>query len=147
MVSPEMLRRFSCFSPISEESLTSLAMLAKEECVPAGRQLFGEGDPADSLRLILDGEVDVDYMLGTGERCTVDTVTAGEILGWPALVEPYKMSCIATTRKQTRLIRIDAKRLQTLCEQDPLLGYRLASQVIRLLAERLDATRALLATA
>jgi CRP-like cAMP-binding protein len=147
MVSPEMLRRFSCFSPISEESLKSLAMLTKEERVQAGRRLFGEGDPADAVRLILDGEVDVQYALGSGELCTVDTLTAGEILGWPALVEPYKMTCIATTRKPTHMLRIDAKRLHALCEQDPLLGYRLTSQVVRLLAERLDGTRALLATA
>jgi CRP-like cAMP-binding protein len=145
MVSPELLRRFSCFSPISEESLKSLAMITKEECVQAGHRLFGEGEPADSLGLILDGEVDIQCLLRGGELCTVDTLTTGEILGWPALVEPYKMTCIATTRKQTHMLRIEAKRLHALCEQDPLLGYRLTSQVVRLLAERLDGTRAQLA--
>jgi CRP-like cAMP-binding protein len=146
MVSPEMLRRFGCFFPISEESLKSLAMTSREECVPAGQRLFSEGDPADSLDLILEGEADIQYLLGTGEFRTVDTLTAGDILGWPALVEPYRMTCFATTRTQTQMIRIDAARLRELCEQDPLLGYRLTSHVVKLLAERLDGTCAQLAT-
>ena len=146
MISPEMLRRFSCFSPIRAESLKALAMLSREECVPAGRQLFATGDPADALSLIVDGEVNIQYTLGTGELRIVDTLVAGEILGWPALVEPYRITCIATTCKPTHLIWIEAKGLRELCEQDPLLGYRLMTEVITILTERLEATRAQLAT-
>jgi len=147
MISPEMLRRFNCFSPVREESLQALATIAREESVAAGRHLFGEGDPADTLSLIVDGEVDVRYLLGSGESRVVDTLIAGDIVGWSALVEPYKMTGIATTCKPTRLIRIQAKPLRELCERDPLLGYRLSTQVVRLLADRLEATRAHLATA
>ena len=147
MVSPEMLRRFNCFSPVREESLKALATIAREESLPAGRQVFGEGDPADTLSLIVDGEVDIRYLLGSGESRVVDTLIAGDILGWSALVEPYKMTGIATTCKPTRLIRIQAQPLRELCERDPLLGYRLSTQVVRLLADRLEGTRAQLATA
>lgn len=146
MVSPEMLRRFSCFYSISEATLKSVAMMSREDHVPPGRRLFAEGEPADSLGLIVDGEVDIQYALGNGELRTVDTLTAGEILGWPAMVEPYRITCIATTRKPTHLIQIEAKRLRQLCEEDPLLGYRLTGEVVRLLAERLDATSTQLAT-
>jgi CRP-like cAMP-binding protein len=147
MVSPEMLRRFSCFSPVHEKSLEAVAMIAREELVAAGRQLFSEGDPADTLSLIVDGEVEIRYLLGSGEPRVVDTLIAGDILGWSALVQPHKMTGIATTRKPTRLIRIQAQPLRELCERDPLLGYRLTTQVVRLLADRLDGTRAQLATA
>ena len=99
MVSPEMLRRFNCFSPVGEESLKALATIAREESLPAGRQVFGEGDPADTLSLVVDGEVDIRYVLGSGESCVVDTLIAGDILGWSALVEPHKMTGIAATRK------------------------------------------------
>jgi len=147
MVSPEMLRRFNCFFPVREESLKALATIAREESVAAGRHVFGEGDPADTLSLIVDGEVDIRYLLGSGESRVVDTLIAGDILGWSALVEPFKMTGIATTCKPTRLIRIPAQPLRELCERDPLLGYRLSTQVVRLLADRLEATRAQLATA
>jgi CRP/FNR family transcriptional regulator, cyclic AMP receptor protein len=147
MVSPEMLRRFSCFSPIGEGSLRALAMIAREECVGGGSRLFSEGDPADTLSIILDGEVDIQYMLGTGELRSVDTLSSGDILGWSALVEPHKMTGIATTRRETRMVHIEAKPLRDLCERDPLLGYRLMGQAAKLLADRLDGTRVRLATA
>ena len=147
MVSPEMLRRFNCFSPVREECLKALASIAREESVAAGRQVFGEGDPADTLSLIVEGEIDIRYLLGSGEWRVVDTLIAGDILGWSALVEPHRITGIATTRKPTRLIRIQAQPLRELCEHDPLLGYRLSTQVVRLLADRLEGTRAQLATA
>lgn len=147
MISPETLRRFSCFSPVEEGSLRAVAMIANEECIPAGTRIFGEGDPADTLSIILDGEVDIQYTLASGELRSVDLLLAGEIVGWSALVEPYKMTGIATACRDTRLIKVEARRLRELCEQDPLLGYRLMSQVAKLLADRLEAARVQLAVA
>jgi len=146
MLSPEMLRRFNCFTPIREESLKALAMIANESCVPAGTRLFQEGDPADMLSLIADGEVDIQYATGSGELRTVDTLVRGDLLGWSALVEPYKMTSVATASTGVRLVIIEARRLRALCEQDPQLGYRLMTQACRLLGDRLDATRLQLAT-
>jgi CRP-like cAMP-binding protein len=145
MISPESLRRLSCFSPISEASLKRAAMIAREETVPAGTRLFNEGDPADTLGIILSGEVDIQYTLPDGERRTVDTLIAGDIVGWSALVPPHKLTASATTCKETKLIKVEAKRLRELCEEDPLLGYRLMTQVAKLLADRLDGARVQLA--
>jgi CRP/FNR family transcriptional regulator, cyclic AMP receptor protein len=146
MISPELLRRYNCFSPIGEESLKAVAMMANEAFVPAGTQLFSEGDPADTLSIIVDGEVDIQYTLGTGELRTVDTLVKGDPLGWSALVEPYKMTGAATASADTRLIKVDAKRLRELCDRDPLLGYRLMTQVVKLLDDRLHGARVQLAT-
>jgi CRP/FNR family transcriptional regulator, cyclic AMP receptor protein len=146
MISPEMLRRFSCFSPICEETLKALAMIASESCVPAGTRLFGEGESADALSIIVDGEVDIGYTIGSGELRTVDTLVRGDLLGWSALVPPHKTTGVATASSDTRLVRIEAQPLRDLCEQDPRLGYRLMTQACRLLGDRLDATRLQLVT-
>ena len=145
MISPEVLRRFPCFAPVSEESLKAVAMMARAECLRAGSRLFGEGDPADLVSIIVDGNVDIQYRLANGELRTVDTLIGGDIVGWSALVEPYKMTSTATASKDTNLIMVDAKPLRALCERDPLLGYRLLRQVAKLLADRLDAARVQLA--
>jgi CRP-like cAMP-binding protein len=147
MISPELLRRYQCFASVSEESLKAVAVLADEAVVPAGTQIHNEGEPADILSLIVEGTVDIKYTLANGERRTVDTLEPGDLLGWPAMVEPYRITCIATARTPTRLIKIDAKRLRALCEKDLLLGYRIMGQVTKLLAERLDGARVQLATA
>jgi CRP-like cAMP-binding protein len=145
MISPEVLRRYPCFTGLDEGSLKQLAMIAEEKTVPANTVLFREGDPANHLAIILKGEVNIQYIIGNGELRTVDTLVEGDPLRWSALVEPYKATALGTTTKETHLAHIDAAKLRRLCEQEPILGYRLMTQVAQLLANRLDGARVQLA--
>jgi CRP/FNR family transcriptional regulator, cyclic AMP receptor protein len=145
MISPEVLRRYPYFAGLSDESLKQLAMIAEEKTVPANSVMFREGDPASHLSVILKGEVNIQYMLGNEELRTVDTLVEGDLLMWSALVEPYRATALGTTTKDTRLARIDAAKLRLLCENEPILGYRLMTQVARLLAHRLEGARVQLA--
>jgi len=147
MVSPEMLRRYPYFAKISEESLKEIAMMAEERSYPAGLQLFNEGDPADYLNIIVEGEVQIQYQLGNGEKRTVDTLVAGDILVWSALIEPYRTTAIGTTSKTTKVIAIKAKPLRELCDRDPMVGYQLTREIAKLLAHRLESARVQLAAA
>ncbi|MGO8753477.1 MAG: Crp/Fnr family transcriptional regulator [Thermoguttaceae bacterium] len=141
MISPELVRRYNCFAPVPEESLKAVAMIAKEVFIPQGTRLFNEGDPAEFLSLIADGEVRIQYQWNNGEMRTIDTLVKGDLLGWSALVEPYKMTGAATTCTGVHLIQVAGAPLRRLCESDPLLGYRLMSQVAKLLADRLESAR------
>jgi CRP/FNR family transcriptional regulator, cyclic AMP receptor protein len=145
MISPEVLRRYPYFVGINDESLKQLAAIAEEKVVPAGSVMFREGDPASYLSVILKGEVHVQYMLGNGELRTVDTLVDGDLLMWSALVEPYKATALGMTTKETHMVRIDAAKLRICCEKEPILGYRLMTQVAKLLAHRLDGARVQLA--
>jgi hydrogenase maturation protease len=145
MISPEVLRRYPYFAGIDEESLKQLAMIAEEKAVPVNTVMFREGDPASHLSIIVKGEVNIQYILGNGELRTVDTLVDGDLLMWSALVEPYKATALGTTTRETHLVRIDAAKLRLLCEQEPILGYRLMTQVARLLAHRLEGARVQLA--
>jgi len=145
MISPELLRRYPYFAQISEDSLKAVAMIAEEKTIPRNTHLFSEGDPADSLSIIVRGEVSIQYVLGDGQRRTVDTLVDGDILMWSAMIEPYKATALGTASKDTQLIAIDARKLRGLCDRDPLLGYRLAMQIAKLLAHRLEGARVQLA--
>lgn len=145
MISPEVLRRYPYFAQVQEESLKQLAMMAEEKRIPANTVLFREGDAAAHFSIILKGEVNVQYELGTGELRTVDTFVDGDLLGWSAIIEPYKFTAMATAVQDLTLARIDAAKLRQLCERDPQLGYQLAIQVAKLLAHRLEGARVQLA--
>ena len=146
MISPETLRRYPYFAAVSDESLKALAMIAEERVIPAGTEIFRQGDPAGCLHIITWGEVNIQYLLGNGEVRTVDTLVEGDLLCWSALVEPYKTTAIGTASKETHTVCLGAHELRALCEQDPLLGYRLTTQVAKLLANRLESARVQLAT-
>ena len=145
MISPEVLRRYTYFVGLSDESLKQLAMIAEEKAVSANSVMFREGDPASHLSIILKGEVNIQYILGNDELRTVDTLVDGDLLMWSALVEPYKATARGTAMKETHLACIDAAKLRLLCEKEPILGYRLMTQVARLLAHRLEGARIQLA--
>jgi CRP/FNR family cyclic AMP-dependent transcriptional regulator len=146
MISPETLRRYPYFGGIGEESLKQIAMLADEVTVPAGTCMFHEGDPAHYLYIIVQGEVNIQYLLGNDELRTVDTLVDGDVLVWSAMIEPYKTTAIGTANKECRLVRISAPKLRELCEHDPLVGYRLTTQIAKLLSHRLEGARIQLAS-
>jgi CRP-like cAMP-binding protein len=145
MISPETLRRYPYFAGIGDESLRQVAMIVEEKRVPADSVLFRQGDPARWLCIILSGEVKLQYLLGSGELRTVDTLVPGELMGWSAMVEPYKYTAVGTTTKPSELAMIDSGKLRQLCDRDPLLGYRLLMEVAKLLGDRLEGARIQLA--
>jgi CRP-like cAMP-binding protein len=146
MISPEVLRRYPYFADVKEDSLKEVAMISNEETISAGTRLFEEEDKADNLYIIVDGEIDVQYTLGSGELRTVDTVVPGELVMWSALVEPYRSTAVGIARNDTKLVKIDGQKLRELCESDHDLGYRMLICVTKLLANRLEGARVQLAT-
>ena len=146
MITPDLLRRYVYFSDLSDEGLRKLIAIADEVSVAAGETLFAEFDPADRFYLIVEGEVDLDYELGSGELRLVDALVDGELLVWSAFVEPYRCTTTGIATKDTRLICFDAARLRAACEEDHELGHHLLEHVAQMLATRLEGARTQLAT-
>jgi CRP-like cAMP-binding protein len=145
MISPELLRRYPYFAPIRESTLKRIAMVSHERKYHSGEHVFDEGDPASHLYMIVHGEVELQYLLPSGEPRTIDMIPAGELIGWTALVDPHRRSARAVADRETEIVAIDADALRNLCEEDPGLGYRLMAQICKTLSSRLDATRVQLA--
>ena len=122
-------------------------MIADEVAAEAGKTLFSEGDLADAMFILVDGEVDMQYTLGNGEQRTVDTLVAGDLMVWSALVEPYRCTATGTTSKPLQADLDQRPRsCASLCEQNQDLGYRMLICVTQLLATRLEGARVQLAT-
>ena len=146
MISPEQLRRYPFFANVSEDALKEAAMVSDEVTAEAGKTLFSEGDRADTMYVLVDGEVDIKYTLGDGEKRTIDTLVAGDIVVWSTLVEPHRCTATGVTRKPCKLISINGPKLRELCEKNHDLGYRMLISITQLLAARLDGARVQLAT-
>ena len=107
----------------------------------AGELICREGQPADHFYLIRAGKIALEiHVPGRGGR-TIQTLGAGEILGWSWLVPPYNWRFDARAAEMTRAIVFDGKCLRDKCETDHELGYELQKRVIAILGEYLDATR------
>ena len=81
MISPELLRRYPYFADVSEDALKEVPMIGEENSATADTTLFTDGDRADSLHILVEGEVDLKYTLDNGDQRTVDTLVALVRLG------------------------------------------------------------------
>lgn len=146
MISPEILRRYPYFAAAQDAGLRDLAMICEEELIPAGTVMYREGDKADKLYILVEGEVDIQYTLGSGELRTVDTIVPGELMMWSALVEPYKSTAVVTTRQDSKVIAMDSDKLRIFCTSDREVANDVLLHVTKLLATRLEGARIQLAT-
>ena len=107
----------------------------------AGELIFREGDPANRFYLILSGKVALEsYIEGKGHTL-IQTIGAGDVLGWSWLFPPYFWHFDALAVEPTDAIFIYATPLREECESDHELGYELMKRMAQIMMNRLQATR------
>jgi len=110
---------------------------------PVGKIIFNEGLPAHRFYLILEGEVALESANGKqgAKPHLVQTIKAGDVIGWSWLFPPYLWNFDARAVKPTKAIIFFATTLREQCEKDPRLGYELMKRVANVVINRLQATR------
>ena len=107
----------------------------------AGTYIFREGEEADRFYLIRHGKVALEVFAPNRGTITIQTLEAGEILGWSWLIPPYRWRFDAKAIEMTRAIALDAKCLRGKCEEDHDLGYELLKRFAYIIGQRLEAAR------
>ena len=141
MVPVEVLRKYLDAADVSDETIEAVAELSNEKTYEADDIIFREDQTSEHLYIVTSGRVDVQYLLASGKRQTVDNLEPGDFLVWSAVVNPHTTDAIAICRAKSTLVAIEAEGLRELCEKDPLFGYRLVSQLARVIRRRLQAAR------
>jgi CRP-like cAMP-binding protein len=103
--------------------------------------IFQESFEADRFYLIHTGHVALQVFVPGGGLTTIQTVGAGEALGWSWLYPPYRWHFGATAIEPTEAVVLDARRLREEMRENHDIGYAIAMRVGQLTLERLQATR------
>lgn len=106
-----------------------------------GRFLFREGEESNQFYIIREGKVAVQVHAVSRGSITVETVGAGEVLGWSWLIPPYLWHFDAKAADPVRAIALDGKCLRGKCESDHDLGYELLKRFAHIIEQRLAAMR------
>lgn len=153
MVSPEMLRRYPFFAHLDGPRLRALAMLTDEYACKQGEKLFEVGQPADEMYLLVQGGIDLYYVVAdrqdpsSRKEYFVGEVDPGELFGLSALIEPYLHTSMTVVNQDSLVLKIDAARLRALCEEDLPFAYTLMRHAAQTLMDRLQESRIQLAAA
>ena len=151
MISPEFLRRYPFFGTLNDAELKAIAMITEETEVAQGLTLFSEGQTADTLYFLIDGNIDLYYVVEeqfhpeTRKEFIVGEINPGEVFAISTLIEPHVYTSTAKVDKPGKVLKIQATALRELLKKDCTLGYKMMCQVAHAAIERLGAARVMLA--
>lgn len=107
----------------------------------AGEHLFREGQPADAFYVVRHGSVALETFVPARGPVVIETIDAGEVIGWSWLFPPYRWHFDARALTVVRATGFDGACLRRKCDHDPALGYDLMGRFAQVLIERLQWTR------
>ena len=135
------------FEHFSRTELTALLQEAYIEVHPAGSMILTHGKPADALHMLIAGRAQLIYGhdADPGEApvdfSSQTIAEPGRVLGWSALVAPYRYRAGAIAMQECRTMAFPHQTLLALTQEHPDFGARLMQQTLHLLGSRLRETR------
>jgi CRP-like cAMP-binding protein len=142
----ELLRQVELFRDLSSDGLRRVLAIGKGETLDAGQYLFLLGDDANELFVVLRGSLNLCLPIalrGTVKDITVESVGAGQALGWSALVKPYRFTLSARATEPSDVVGFARNDLQQLFEAELGIGYSVLTRVSEVMGIRLVTFQAL----
>jgi len=123
---------------------TQLALLS--DCAIAvhfkkGQTILREGEMANRFYLIESGKVVLESVEKSSNPLIIETIGAGDLLGWSWMFPPYAWNFTARATEPTNAIFFYGTILREYCERDPSLGYELFKRMAPVILRRLQAAR------
>jgi CRP-like cAMP-binding protein len=106
-----------------------------------GQLIFREGDLANRFYLIETGKVILESGGRFDDAVVIDTVGAGDLLGWSWMFPPYVWHFTARAVEPTVAIFFYGTILREYCERNHSLGYELFKRMSAVMIKRLQAAR------
>ena len=137
-----LIADFPVLARLSPDELGRLSAAARRVRFGARERVFSEGQQAEGCWLIHDGRVALDVFIPGRGLVVVQTLGAGDVLGWSWLVPPYRWHFGASASEPTTATLLDTVQLRALADVDPGFGYDLSRTLFEMMLHRLQATRA-----
>lgn len=102
----DLLARLPILELAQRPALEQLAKESTIEEVGLGTEVIVQGEPADDLFAVVEGELAVDIIDATGHRETVAIARAGDYFGEVGLIHVVPRTASVTARTPARLIRV-----------------------------------------
>jgi len=106
-----------------------------------GQTIFPEGEMANRFYLIERGKVVLESSVQLDNPVVIETIGAGDLLGWSWMFPPYVWNFTARATELTDAIFFYGTILREYCERDPSLGYELFKRMAPIMLRRLQAAR------
>jgi CRP-like cAMP-binding protein len=135
---PEPVPIIDALPPATRDRL--LGLLTRRE-LDSGATFMHEGDVTKSMSIIVRGRVALRLRVPERGAVTILTLDPGDIVGWSAIVAPYRATTSATTLEPTELATFGAEELREILAGDAEVAAAFLPRVMEAIAARVAATR------
>jgi CRP-like cAMP-binding protein len=139
----EALRNVELFEGATDELLAKVAEIAEEKTFVLGEMIFEEGEKADWVYVLLEGNVRISIDL-TSKPAYITVAMIQEpqwAFGWSGIVAPYRYTASATCETETRVLAIPGIKFEEVLEQEPECGCTVLKKLTELISNRLRNSR------
>lgn len=137
----QILAAHPFFNGLPQFYLHQLAGLATSVEYAPDQYIFHEGELAEYFYVLIEGKVVLEAFAPDRGTLFIETIGAGEVLGWSWLFEPYRWHFSAHVIERARAIELHGPSLRHMCERDYAFGYRFVKSIANIIVQRLQMTR------
>jgi CRP-like cAMP-binding protein len=136
----ETLRKIPLFAGLPTARLKLIAYTAEVVEFAPGERIVGQGDPADAVYIVTEGEAEVLLQDADGHEIMVTTMGRNSLFGETAVISKGRRTATVRARDRVVTFKISADVFLDLVRQSP----EISMQVMTVLAQRLERSSALL---
>ena len=140
VVDIEVLRGLPLVEGLEAGHMDKLGTLAAEASFEKDQIVFREGEEHDRFYILLSGKVSLEIQ-APGRLFRVQTVQEGDEFGWSSMLAGGRKHFQARALQRVRALVFDGDQLQKACAEDTAFGYALLTRLLRVVSNRLEATR------
>lgn len=142
----DLLARLDFLEGLPEWALMRLAAASTEHSLGANAFVLHQHDKAESLYILLEGEVQILLRFeGIDDLLVGATHQHGAVLGWSVFRIPHRYTASVRCDGPVRVLEVPATVLNEVIGADPRVGLLLLRRLATAVASRLERTRDLLA--
>lgn len=136
----QVYAQLSIFEGLDRNQLDQLSPFFTECRFPKDYMIFEQGQPADHLFILLEGEVVIKYKPYDGPILTVAHIEPGGVFGWSAALRREVYTSAAVSMNASLVYRIRGASLIAICDQYPDTGKIFLERLASVIAKRLQST-------
>ncbi len=125
------------FKDLDDKEIDILASLFYEKKLSAGKTVFVEQMPGESLYLIKSGRIKISKLIAEGDEKVLVTLNQQEVFGEMAILDGAPRSATARVEDDAVLLSIKKSDFEKLCEVKPKIALTVMRNIIRVFSDRI----------
>lgn len=137
----DALKKTRFFDDYSEKQLETIAAMSSIKEFKVKDILFEQYDELSDVYILLSGCLSLGISLAKEKRIHLGTLEEGQLFSWSAVFSPHISTAWVMATCPTKVLAIDAKKLNLEFEKDCEFGFKTMSKIAQTISHRLSDTR------